>query len=73
MKKEKKKIRINVRLSERDYESFKVFAEELGVSLSELMRIAVLEKKKEYCLKYLEKYKSGETDITRTTDWLNSK
>ena len=49
MKKENKEVRLNVRMTVSEYEQFKVYAKELGISVSQLMRQAVHEKKKTYC------------------------
>lgn len=72
MKKENKEVRLNVRMTVTEYEQFKVYAKELGISVSELMRQAVHEKKKTYCMKSLERFRD-DVDITTKIDWLNAK
>ena len=72
MKKENKEVRLNVRMTVSEYEQFKVYAKELGISVSELMRQAVHEKKKTYCMKSLERFRD-DVDITTKIDWLNAK
>ena len=72
MKKENKEVRLNVRMTVSEYEQFKVYANELGISVSELMRQAVHEKKKTYCMKSLERFRE-DVDLTTKIDWLNAK
>ena len=73
MKKENKEVRLNVRMTVSEYEQFKVYANELGISVSQLMRQAVHEKKKTYCMKSLERFRDDAVDITTKIDWLNAK
>lgn len=73
MKKEKKEVRINVRVSEKEYESIKELADSMNLSVSQLMRQAVLDKKKTLFIKSLDSIKVNTVDVTTSIDWLNAK
>lgn len=73
MKKEKKEVRINVRVSEKEYESIKELADLMNLSVSQLMRQAVLDKKKTLYMKSLDNIKVNTVDLTTSIDWLNAK